>query len=191
MEGAENSHPPAPREFTAPPTRPAATDGLFADRPGIPDAAGWGRNQAGLPTQGDEAPNECAAIGLSLEDRLDLVQEFGPDLDLDMGEVALHDLQGKLERLAVAVIHHLAEQRVAERLGELEDLMDEHGLEFENITESNNYGYFVHRAERYPAEGCTVMEYRGVEDPDQAVDVWEVRLDDCWNLYFEVQPEGE
>jgi hypothetical protein len=45
---------------------------------------------------------------------LDLVQEFGPDLDLDMGEVALNDLQGKLERLAVAVIHHLAEQRVPE-----------------------------------------------------------------------------
>ncbi len=135
--------------------------------------------------------NECAAIGLSLEDRLDMIQEFGPDLDLDMGEVALNDLQGKLESLAVAVIHHLAEQRVAERLGELEDLMDEHGLEFENITEANNYGYFVHRAERYPAEGCTVMEYRGVEDPDQAVDVWEVRLDDCWNIYFEVQPEGE
>ncbi len=135
--------------------------------------------------------NECAAIGLSLDDSLDLVQQFGPDFDLDLGEVSLGDLRGKLEGLAVAVIHYLAEQRVAERLDEIEALMDEHGLEFENITEDNGYGYFVHRAERYPAEGCTVFEYRGVEDPGQAIDVWEVRLDDCWNIYFVVQPEGE
>jgi|GEM_PF-6831927 len=130
--------------------------------------------------------NECATIGLSLQEELELVQMYGPDFDLELGEVTLENLQGRIEQLAVAVIHYLAEQKVAERLGEIEDLMEEHGLEFEGISDCNRLEYFPHRAERDMGDGCTVFEYRQVEDPGQAVDVWEVRLDGGNRLYFHV-----
>ena len=34
-----------------------------------------------------------------------------------------------------------------------------------------------------------VLEYRDVEDPGQAVDVWAVDLGDSWQIYFEVEPK--
>ena len=135
--------------------------------------------------------NECAAIGLSMEDEVDLIQQYGPDYDLDLGEVSVDDLRGKLESLAVAVIHYVAEAKVAELLEQLEEIMNDHDLDFQDIRNDNTYGYFAHRAERDPAQGCTVLEYRDVEDPGQAVDVWEVRLTGCWKLYFLVDVSGE
>lgn len=135
--------------------------------------------------------NECAAIGLSMDDEVDLIQQFGPDYDLDLGEVSVDDLRGKLEGLTVAVIHYAAEQEVAEWIGELEEIIEDNDLEFETLTDSNRYGSFVHRAEREPAPNCTVYEYRCIEDPDQAVDVWEIRFDKYDNLYFEVDVSEE
>ncbi len=132
--------------------------------------------------------NECAAIGLSLEDELDLVQVFGPDYDLDLGEVSLDNLQGRLEQLAVAVINYRAEEQVAEKLEEIQNLMEEHGLDFDQIAGANRLENFAHRTERYPEEGWTVFEYKDVEAPGKSVDVWEVRLDGDEYLYFHVEP---
>jgi len=135
--------------------------------------------------------NECAAIELSLEDELDLVQTFGPNYELDLGEVTLDNLQGRLEQLAVAVIHYLAEEQAAERLREIEDFMDEHGLEFDEIAGVNRLENLPPRSERYPEEGCTVFEYRDVEAPGRSVDVWEVRFHGEDYLYFHVEPDEE
>jgi hypothetical protein len=128
--------------------------------------------------------NECAAIGLSLQEELELVQIYGPDFDLELGEVTLENLQGRIEQLAVAVIHYLAEQEVAERLGQIEDLIEEHGLEFDEVSDCNRLLYFTHQAERRPTDSCTVYEYRSKQGRGQAVDVWEVRFEGGYRLYF-------
>jgi hypothetical protein len=130
--------------------------------------------------------NECVVIGLCLEDQLDLAQEYGSDFGMDLGDVSLDNLRSKIEGLAIAAIHYLAEQKVAERLQEIEDLMDEHGLELEEAEISNRLEYFPHTAERDMGDGCTIFQYRNVEEPGQAVDVWEVRLDGGNFLYFHV-----
>ena len=128
--------------------------------------------------------------GLSMEDEVDLIQRFGPDFDLDLGEVSLDNLHGKLEQTAVMVIYYVAKQDVVERLEEVQELMDDHDLEFDTISDEDRLAYFAPRSEREPADNCTVFEYRGVEDPGQALDVWEVRLGDSWKIYFEAEPAG-
>lgn len=134
--------------------------------------------------------NECTIIGLDLRDQLDLAQEFGPDLGLELHAGGLENLRSEIERIATAVIHHLAEQRAVEHLEELQDLMMEHGLTLRNLRLEDPHGCFAHQSERYPKPGVVVYEYRGLEESDQAVDVWQVDLGEAWRVYFWVGREA-
>ena len=135
--------------------------------------------------------NEDAAIGIGMKERVDLIQQFGPDFGLDLGDVKLDNLDLKIETLTIAVLHHLAEQQTAKHLDELRDIMEDHDLAFENIVEDNSYKGFVHRSERYPAEGCSIYEYRAIEALDQAVDVWKVFLGESCLVHFQVEPKRD
>jgi len=128
---------------------------------------------------------ETAAIGLTLDQQLEIIEEAADDCGYGDLTFSLDSLRTELESYAVMFIHLLAESRTYGIFGDLFDFMEEHGLEPEDMTNTNNFGWLAQASER--EEGpCTIYEYRNVEDPGNHVDIWEYRLTDDESVYFEV-----
>ena len=131
--------------------------------------------------------SETAAIGLSLDQQLEVVEEGTVECGFGDLSFNLEDLRSSLESHAVMFIHMLAESRTYGIFEELFDFMDEHELEPEQMRDANNFGWFPHRSEREEGENCAVYEYRDIEDPGNHVDVWEYRLPSGERVWFKVR----
>ena len=102
-----------------------------------------------------------------------------------------NNLRSSLESHAVVAIHRLAESRASALFEDLFDLMDEHGLEPEQMRDANPLGWMAHRSERDEGSSCTVYEYRNVEEPGRHIDVWEVRLSSSDRVWLLDEPSRE
>ena len=111
----------------------------------------------------DSHIEDTLALKLSLDHRLKAVEYFGDDHGLTLEDADLSNLRGTIEGLACAVIHYQACSLVDSAIDELEQLMDDEDLEFENSVRSNSFGWARHYGERYIGDDCTVYEYRNVE----------------------------
>ncbi len=144
--------------------------------------------QRAMEIIGDCDGDETAAIGLTLDQKLEIVEE-GAD-ECGYGDLAftLDNLRTELECYAVMFIHLLAEGRTYGIFEELFDFMDEYDLEPEQMRDSNNFGWLPHVAE-LEGGSCTIYEYRNVEEPGNHIDVWEFRLKSGESVFFEVSVE--
>lgn len=151
----------------------------------------WGMIHENGPTTIEEHRERIAevlqsdgteVVGLSLDHQVDLVEQYADELELQLSSVDVEDLRGQIESLAAQVIQRLAEERAAELVLELEQVMDRHGLRLENLVEVNPLAHLPHRSERREGDDCVVCEYRGVDGLD--IDVYEVRLGGLWPVCF-------
>lgn len=122
-------------------------------------------------------------LGLCLDEQLDLVEEYADELDLQLDNVAIDSLRFQIGSLSADVVAHLGEQRAHDLLIELEQYMNRHDLDLENLIATNHLGMVPHQSERRESDGSTVYEYRGVEGVD--IDVYELRLGDSITLFFQ------
>jgi hypothetical protein len=123
------------------------------------------------------------AIDLSLEDRLNLIEEHAAGLDLGIGTVSADTLRIRIEELACVIISRLGEERAQEALQDLERFVDEQDLRASDMTRENHYEELPHNAERSEGEQCTVYEYRCVEGLD--VDIYAYHVGAGFIIYFE------
>ena len=156
----------------------------FAEEPDVP------RDRAlELITECDG--DETAAMGLSLEQQLEVIEEGADDHGYGDLEFRLGNLRSDFESYAVMFIHCIAEGLAREMFEELFDFMDEYDLELEQRRDADNFGWHPHRSERDEGSLCTVFEHRNVEGPGNHVDVWEYRLPSGEQLWFEVWIEAD
>jgi hypothetical protein len=118
--------------------------------------------------------DETAVIGLSLEDKIDLIEQFADECGFVIGEVAPDNLRNRIEGIATWVVHYLSEQEAIEAIEALENYMKEHDLDFSNIVSGNSHGWARHYSERGEGDHCWVYEYRNLEN-EIHVDVWEYK----------------
>lgn len=130
---------------------------------------------------------ETAAIGLTLDQQLEVVEEGADEHGFGDLTFNLETLRSELESYAVLFIHMFAESRSYGIFEDLFDFMDENELEPEQMRESNNFGWHPHVAERDEGSSCTVYEYRDVEEQGNHVDVWEYRLNSGESVFFETR----
>ena len=132
--------------------------------------------------------SDTAAIGLSLDQQLEVV-EAGAD-EHGFGDLTfnLENLRTELESYAVLFIHLFAESQTYGAFEELFDFMEEHDLEPEQMRDANNLGWLPHRSEQEQGH-CTIYEYRDVEEPGNHIDVWEYRFPTGERVWFEVPLE--
>lgn len=129
---------------------------------------------------------ETAAIGLLMEQQLQVIETGADDHGFGDLTFTLENLRGELESYAVLFIHLLAESKVSTMFEELFEFMEEHDLGPEQLRDANNFGWLPHVREREEGSSCTVYEYRDVEEPGRHVDVWEYQFQGGDRIYIEV-----
>jgi len=129
----------------------------------------------------DEPIDDANASHMTLEDQVRLLENHGDDVDVILDDLTLDNLRTRIEAMSCLVIHQLAQQVAESFFSILEEVMDEHDLDVSQMTDSNEFGWAVHRAERDEGEHCTVYEYRNADECD--VDVWHF-FRGSWEVYF-------
>ena len=133
----------------------------------------------------DAHGDETAAIGLDLGQQISIVQEGAENYGYEDLSYPIDSLRSQIEAHAVMFIHLQAQERARQVFDELSEFMEEHDLEPEQMTTSNNLGWLPHAAEREEAP-ATVYEYRHVEDRGNHIDLWDYPIGDS-RVYFQVQ----
>ena len=134
--------------------------------------------------------DDTLAMDLSLDERLDLAEEYADDYGFELGEVTINNIRSRVETLAILVIHQLGLERAHEHLSTLMTAMDEHALSISHLRSDNPHGWARHYAER--DEGpFQVYEYRNLEGEQIHVDLWEYYAIPGHSLYFEVWLDPE
>ena len=136
----------------------------------------------------DEPIDDASAYPMTLADQVRLLENHGDDADVFLDDLTLDNLRSRIEAMSCLVIHQLAQQVAESFFSILEEVMDEHDLGVSQMTESNEFGWAVHRAERDEGEHCTVYEYRDADECN--VDVWHF-FRGSWDVYFNewIDPE--
>lgn len=137
-----------------------------------------------LEAIGEEIGSDTDAIGLALEQKLTVIEEYGEDLAEEM-TFDLDTLRNRLEALATHAINVAARQKATAALEDFFDVLEDYELECAKISTSDTYGFLPHRAEREVGP-CVVYEYRNVDEPGSHIDVWHYRLEGYGSLYIEV-----
>ena len=135
--------------------------------------------------------NDAVAIGLTLDQQLEAIEEGVEEGALEAPSFDTTNLRSSIESNAAVAIYRLAESRASVLFEDLFDLMDEHGLEPEQMRDANPLGWMAHRAERDEGSNCTVYEYRNVEEPGRHINVWEVRLSSGDRVWLLGEPNQE
>lgn len=133
----------------------------------------------------DQMGSDTDAIGLDLEQKLTVIEEYGDDLGDDELTFTLDTLRSKLESLAVYAINAAARGLASEELESFFEFLEDYELDNAKISTSDTFGHFPHSAEREVGP-CVVHEYRDVEDLGNHVDVWHYRLEYHGSIYIEV-----
>lgn len=133
----------------------------------------------------EEMIDDSLSIGLDLDERLSLAEEYADDYGLELGEVTINDLRARIEILAVLVLHQLGLERAHQHLSVLENTMSDHGLTLSQLRSDNPHGWARHWAER-DEEHFQVYEYRNLEGEQIHVDLWEYLDLPGYHFYFEV-----
>jgi hypothetical protein len=123
----------------------------------------------------DSNVDETAIIGLSVDDEIDLIEQFADDFGLDLGSVTPDGLRNRIDGVATWIVRSLGEQEALEAIETLEKFMEEYELKFSNIVSGNNHGWARHFAERGEGDHCWVYEYRNLEGEEIHIDVWEYK----------------
>jgi hypothetical protein len=123
----------------------------------------------------DTNVDETAIIGLSLEDEIDLIEQYADEFGFVIGEIAPDNLRYRIEGISTWIVRYLAEQEAMEAITALENYMTEHDLEFSNIVSGNSHGWARHYAERGEGDHGWVYEYRNLEGEEIHIDVWEYK----------------
>jgi len=166
-----------------PPKIKSAVEGILSD-------LSWGIEHKDFSTFSElrqfideHRSDDFATMGLSLDDRLALVEAVAEDWGIEKVEVPFDELRSWIEKKAAAAAASLATSQAQQHVDELKQLMKRHHLDFGDFRPANNYAWAVHRSERQ--EGIAqVYEYRKVEG-EVNVDVWEVHFGDVWTVFLE------
>lgn len=134
--------------------------------------------------------DETAASHLAMEHQLSVVEEGADDCGFGILMFQLDTLRRELESHAAMFIQLLAEGRAYGLFEKLFDFMQEHDFTSEQMSESNPLEWMAHRAER-EEDGCTVYEYKDVEEPGRDIDIWEYRLRDGWSVFIAVRVNSD
>ncbi len=128
--------------------------------------------------------DESLVADISMEERIRLLEDYGDEYGLELGDVTLESLSDRIDHLATLIVSFIAEARALEVVQAIEDLLDEHGLDISAVKGSDSYGYFRHYAER---EECPwhVYEYRNLEGEGIHVDLYEYIVEGH-HLYVEI-----
>ena len=135
-------------------------------------------------------------IGLDLDERLRLVEHYADDLDLRLTSTAIGDLRGTIENLATSAVFFAGEAAALNAWQQVENLLDDLGLDLDALVIGNPYEYFRHYAER-DHDDWQVYEYRNLEGEGVHVDLFEYHVDSicfCVRQYLErgsLSPEEE
>ena len=123
----------------------------------------------------DTHMDDASIIGLSMEDEIDLIEQFGDDFGFDIGDVKPDNLRNRIDGIATWIVHSLAEQEAMEAVEALEQYMAEHDLEFSNIVPSNSHGWARHFSESEVGEHGWSYNYRNLEHEEIHIDVIEYK----------------
>ncbi len=119
--------------------------------------------------------DECLILDLDLDDRLALLESHAADYGLELGAVTLEELRSRIETMTAMVVGYLGEERARDAFREIEELLDEKDLPFEDLLADNPYELFRHYAER-DEPPWQVYEYRNLEGEGIHVDLYELTV---------------
>jgi hypothetical protein len=106
--------------------------------------------------------DECLILDMDLDDRLSLLEDYAADYGLELGAITLEDLRSRIETLTAMIVGYLGEEHARDAFRQIEELLDEKDLPFDNLLSDNPYELFRHYAER-DEPPWHVYEYRNLE----------------------------
>jgi hypothetical protein len=141
----------------------------------------------------DDMPyDETAAIDLSVQDCVTLIDIYAEDVGVEKIEVPADELATKIEEIAAQIVCHFAIDEARELVDGLENLCDEFGFDASDLRPENEYGMFAHAREDEPADDCVVYQYRNVESEEVHVNVWEYTFPGTdFKLYLNEEGEAD
>lgn len=125
----------------------------------------------------DRSVDDTNAIDLNLNEKLEVLEHYAGDYEVQLVDISIQNLRGRIEAAACLVLHRLAQEHAQEVLDDFDEILEDNDLSLSQVTRSNEFGWFVHRSERDEGEHCDVYEYRGIEAGEVNVDVWHYMRD--------------
>ncbi len=119
--------------------------------------------------------DECLIVDLDLDDRLTLLDHYAQDYSLELGAVTIEELRSRIETMTAMVVGYLGDERARDAFREIEELLDDKDLPFEDLLADNPYELFRHYAEREESP-WSVYEYRNLEGEGIHVDLYEMTV---------------
>lgn len=119
--------------------------------------------------------DETAVISLSIDEKIDLIELYADDYDLELSHVKPDNIRGILESISAHIIYLISESKAMEEVKNLFDFMEKNDLTVDNIVPSNQYWWARHYWEREEGDHCQVYEYRNIEEEQIHVDVYEYK----------------
>lgn len=121
----------------------------------------------------DDPYDETAAVSVSVEDCVTLIECHAEDLGVERIDVHVRQLSQEIEATAAQIVCQLAVDEALELLEGLEELCDDHDFDASDLLPENQFAMFSHAGQEEPDDDCVVYKYRGIEGGEIDVDVWE------------------
>ncbi len=137
----------------------------------------------------DNMLDEFVVINLNLDEQLGLIEDHAEEYSLKLDSMDIDSIRSQICSHAAQIIARLAEERAIELYEEFESFIDDHDLEFSNVTNCNPFDWASHVREKRVGDRCTVYQYRDVEGVN--VDIWEYELKPKCMIYLECISSSE
>lgn len=120
----------------------------------------------------EEPITDTDAIGLSLDQQVQVLEILGEEELCDFSDVDLQTLRSRIEAMTCLFLHLEAERRALEVLDKFLELLDVNQLSIDQVRTSDPFDWAAYHSQR-EEDGVTIYEYRHVEGTN--VDVWHFR----------------